>query len=73
VLGLSPTNDHIVSMRFTSSATLVIRNGNAITVMYPKQDIVWLTVPILLYGISRMWVKTHRGENARRAGGLRAQ
>ena len=23
---------------------------------------IWLTVPILLYWISRMWVKAHRGE-----------
>jgi len=24
--------------------------------------VIWLTVPILLYWISRMWVKAHRGE-----------
>ena len=37
-------------------------NGNSITQLYPNQDVIWLTVPILLYWISRMWVKAHRGE-----------
>jgi len=37
-------------------------NGESIARLYPHQDIVWLTVPILLYWISRMWVKAHRGE-----------
>ena len=37
-------------------------NGDSIERLYPHQAIVWLTVPILLYWISRMWVKAHRGE-----------
>ena len=37
-------------------------NGTSIAVLYPNQDVIWLTVPILLYWISRMWVKAHRGE-----------
>ena len=37
-------------------------NGNSIALLYPNQDVIWLTVPILLYWISRMWVKAHRGE-----------
>jgi 4-hydroxybenzoate polyprenyltransferase len=37
-------------------------NGESIERLYPHQTIVWLTVPILLYWISRMWVKAHRGE-----------
>ena len=37
-------------------------NGDSIARLYPHQAIVWLTVPILLYWISRMWVKAHRGE-----------
>ena len=37
-------------------------NGESIERLYPHQAIVWLTVPILLYWISRMWVKAHRGE-----------
>ena len=37
-------------------------NGDSIERLYPHQAVVWLTVPILLYWISRMWVKAHRGE-----------
>ena len=37
-------------------------NGNSIAQLYPNQDVIWLAVPILLYWISRMWVKAHRGE-----------
>lgn len=37
-------------------------NGESITRLYPHQNIVWLTVPTLLYWIARMWVKAHRGE-----------
>jgi len=37
-------------------------NGESIERLYPHQAVVWLTVPILLYWISRMWVKAHRGE-----------
>ena len=37
-------------------------NGESIGRLYPNQAAVWLTVPILLYWISRMWVKAHRGE-----------
>ena len=37
-------------------------NSESIARLYPHQDVVWLTVPILLYWISRMWVKAHRGE-----------
>jgi 4-hydroxybenzoate polyprenyltransferase/phosphoserine phosphatase len=47
------------------SAVLVLAlyiNGESIERLYPHQNLVWLTVPILLYWISRMWVKAHRGE-----------
>ncbi|MEO9190554.1 MAG: UbiA family prenyltransferase [Acetobacteraceae bacterium] len=37
-------------------------NGDSIAHLYPHQAVIWLTVPILLYWISRMWVKAHRGE-----------
>jgi len=37
-------------------------NGGSIAELYIHQDVVWLTVPILLYWISRIWVKAHRGE-----------
>ena len=37
-------------------------NGESITRLYPHENVVWLTVPTLLYWIARMWVKAHRGE-----------
>ncbi len=37
-------------------------NGESISRLYPHENFVWLTVPILLYWINRMWVKAHRGE-----------
>ena len=37
-------------------------NGESIERLYLHQNVVWLTVPVLLYWISRMWVKAHRGE-----------
>jgi 4-hydroxybenzoate polyprenyltransferase len=37
-------------------------NGESISRLYPHEDVVWLTIPILLYWISRMWVKAHRGQ-----------
>jgi len=37
-------------------------NGETIALRYASPQIVWLTVPILLYWISRMWVKAHRSE-----------
>jgi 4-hydroxybenzoate polyprenyltransferase len=37
-------------------------NGESIERLYPHQNVVWLTVPIVLYWISRVWVKAHRGE-----------
>lgn len=37
-------------------------NGESIVRLYPHQHVVWLTVPVLLYWITRIWVKAHRGE-----------
>ena len=37
-------------------------NGDSIVALYVHRELVWLTVPILLYWITRMWVKAHRGE-----------
>jgi len=37
-------------------------NGDTIVDLYPHEEVVWLTVPILLYWITRIWVKAHRGE-----------
>lgn len=37
-------------------------NGESIVRLYPQPLLMWFTVPILLYWISRIWVKAHRGE-----------
>ena len=36
-------------------------NGDTVERLYPHRAL-WLTVPILLYWISRMWMKAHRGK-----------
>jgi 4-hydroxybenzoate polyprenyltransferase/phosphoserine phosphatase len=46
------------------SAVLVMAlyiNGESVLKLYATPELMWLTVPILLYWISRMWVKAHRG------------
>ncbi len=37
-------------------------NGDTIASLYPHQQVIWMTVPVLLYWISRIWLKAHRGE-----------
>jgi 4-hydroxybenzoate polyprenyltransferase/phosphoserine phosphatase len=47
------------------SAVLVMAlyiNGETVLQLYRHPEAMWLTVPILLYWISRMWVKAHRGD-----------
>lgn len=47
------------------SAVLVMAlyiNGETVVRLYRHPEVMWLTVPILLYWISRMWVKAHRGD-----------
>lgn len=47
------------------SAVLVMAlyiNGETVVRLYQHPEVMWLTVPILLYWVSRMWVKAHRGD-----------
>ncbi|MBC7780206.1 MAG: UbiA family prenyltransferase [Proteobacteria bacterium] len=37
-------------------------NDEAALRLYPNQQLIWLTIPVLLYWISRCWLKAHRGE-----------
>ena len=49
------------------SAVLVLAlyiNGDTVTRLYKHQEIIWMTVPVLLYWVSRIWLKAHRGELA---------
>jgi 4-hydroxybenzoate polyprenyltransferase/phosphoserine phosphatase len=36
-------------------------NSEAVLRLYQHPEIIWLTVPIFLYWITRIWMKTHRG------------
>lgn len=36
-------------------------NGESVLRLYSRPEVMWLTVPILLYWITRVWIKTHRG------------
>jgi 4-hydroxybenzoate polyprenyltransferase/phosphoserine phosphatase len=36
-------------------------NGETVVTLYQRPEVMWLTVPILLYWITRIWIKTHRG------------
>jgi 4-hydroxybenzoate polyprenyltransferase len=36
-------------------------NGEAVLRLYSRPEVMWLTVPILLYWVTRIWIKTHRG------------
>jgi 4-hydroxybenzoate polyprenyltransferase/phosphoserine phosphatase len=36
-------------------------NSETVVVMYRRPEVMWLTVPILLYWVTRVWMKTHRG------------
>ena len=37
-------------------------NGDTVARLYPHEQLIWFTVPVLLYWISRIWLKAHRGE-----------
>jgi 4-hydroxybenzoate polyprenyltransferase/phosphoserine phosphatase len=37
-------------------------NGESVVQLYQHPQLMWLTIPILLYWVSRIWVKAHRGE-----------
>ena len=36
-------------------------NGDTVLRLYSQPEVVWLTIPILLYWISRMWMQAQRG------------
>ena len=37
-------------------------NSAPVRLSYPRPDVLWFACPFLLYWISRMWLKAHRGE-----------
>lgn len=47
---------------FASALVLALYiNGESVLKLYQRPEVMWLTVPILLYWITRVWIKTHRG------------
>ena len=47
------------------AAVLVVAlyiNSSAVTGLYRRPELLWLLCPVLLYWVSRLWLKTHRGE-----------
>ena len=37
-------------------------NGDQVTVLYKQPALIWLTIPILLYWLMRMWLVAHHGK-----------
>ena len=37
-------------------------NSSAVTALYSRPEALWLLCPVLLYWVSRLWLKTNRGE-----------
>jgi 4-hydroxybenzoate polyprenyltransferase len=47
------------------AAVLVVAfyiNSSAVIELYKRPEVLWLLCPVLLYWVSRLWLKTHRGE-----------
>ncbi|HWH82820.1 MAG TPA: UbiA family prenyltransferase [Burkholderiaceae bacterium] len=52
-----------IASGFTAVLVLAMYiNGDTVTRLYPHQQLIWLTVPVMLYWVSRLWLKAHRGE-----------
>ena len=51
-----------VASGFAAVVVLALyNNGETVARLYPHQQVVWLTVPILLYWICHLWLEAHRG------------
>jgi 4-hydroxybenzoate polyprenyltransferase len=37
-------------------------NDHALTRLYPNPHVLWAAIPVLLFWISRIWIKAHRGQ-----------
>lgn len=63
------TSDYDIILSFGTSAALLsvlmfcfYINNNVLTDQYQQPTLLWLIVPLLVYWLMRMWIKTHRGE-----------
>ena len=51
-----------VASGFTAVMVMALYiNGDTVLKLYSKPEILWLTIPVLLYWINRMWMQAHRG------------
>jgi 4-hydroxybenzoate polyprenyltransferase/phosphoserine phosphatase len=51
-----------VASGFTSVMIMALYiNGDAVLKLYSRPEALWLTIPVLLYWVSRMWMQAHRG------------
>ena len=52
-----------ISSGFLSSLVLALYiNSDSVTLLYKRPELLWATVPLLLYFIARLWVACGRGE-----------
>ena len=52
-----------IASGFSSVMVLALyMNGDSVSRLYPHQELIWFTVPLLLYWISRLWLKAHRDQ-----------
>jgi 4-hydroxybenzoate polyprenyltransferase len=56
----------VQTMGVTSGFTAVMLmalyiNGDTVSKLYSRPEVLWLTIPVLLYWVSRMWMQAHRG------------
>lgn len=52
-----------IASGFSSVMVLALYiNGDTVARLYPHEQMIWFTVPVLLYWVSRLWLKAHRGE-----------
>jgi hypothetical protein len=52
-----------ISSGFVSLLILALYiNGDQVMVLYKQPELIWLTIPILLYWLMRMWFVAHKGK-----------
>ena len=52
-----------ISSGFISLLILALYiNGDQVMVLYKQPEVIWLTIPILLYWLMRMWFVAHKGK-----------
>jgi len=51
-----------IASGFTSVVIMALYiNGDTVQAIYRTPEMLWITVPVLLYWVTRMWMQAHRG------------